>query len=199
MLGPRAFEHKTVADESSPSNNITTACELFISESKKLACFQLRSPLVPGDRLNGFFDDLIKFFKEQNVRHLIILTGSFAHEQHSIGATKFIYLPNEQFKIENKTQLNASNWSEWDSSNSLIHGAGFAMKLFKRIDQSVSSCIFFKYISEGDNRSDAVDIVQQLNVLIKGLLNNDENGQSRLIVPVSWRAMFGNDPTEQLY
>lgn len=199
MLGPRAFEHKTISDTSSPSNNITTACELFMSEAKRVACFQLRSPLVAGIRLNSFFDDLAEFAVKQNIRSFIVLTGSFAHEQHSIGATKFWYSSDEQFKKENKSSLEAGNWGEWDRMNTLIHGGGFAMKLFQRISQSIPSCIFFKYISEGDNRSDAVDILQQLNILINGLLTNDEKGQSRLTVPVSWKAMFGNDPTEHLY
>lgn len=198
VLGPRAFEHKTVTDPSSPANNITTACELFVCESKRIACFQFRSPLVSGDRLNTFFDDLIAFLKEQHVHNFIILTGSFAHEQHSIGASKFVYLPDEQFKNEYQTQLKSTNWNEYDRDTNLIHGGGFAMKLFQRINQTIPSCIFFKYISEGDNRTDAVDMVQQLSVLINGLIG-DAQEKSRLTVPVSWKAMFGNDPTEQLY
>lgn len=172
---------------------------MFISESKRLACFQLRSPLITGVKLNAFFDDVISFLEEQNVQRFVILTGSFAHEQHHIGASKYVYLPNERFKNEIKLDSGTENWIEWDQTKNLIHGGGFAMKFFKRINQTIPSCIFFKYISEGDNRSDAVDIIQQLNVLIKGLFTSDENGQSQLKIPVSWKAMFGNEPTEQIY
>lgn len=200
MLGPRAYEHKVVDDESSPDNNITTACELFISESQRLACFQLRSPLVSDNRINSFFDDLKVFLREQQITKLIIVTGSFSHEQHSIGTPKFMYLANEQFKTLCKTELGSDRWCEWvQNSNNVIHGGGFALKLYKSLAADVPVCVFFKYISEGDNRNDAVDILQELNALQTGLLKSKENENLRLIVPVSWKAMFGNDPIEQLY
>lgn len=199
-MGPRAFDHKTVSDASSPLNNITTACELFISESKRLACFQLRSPLVTGDRLVAFFNDLIAFLNEQQVNQIVILTGMFSHEQHAIGTSKFLYLANEQYQEQHKTQLENSQWVKWSETNNIIYGGGFAMKLYKQISESIPSCIFFKYTAEGDNRSDAVEIVQQVNVLLERVLNSSDNGGSfRLTVPISWQAMFGNDPTEQLY
>lgn len=199
-MGPRAFDHKTVSDASSPLNNITTACELFISESKRLACFQLRSPLVTGDRLVAFFNDLIAFLNEQQVNQIVILTGMFSHEQHAIGTSKFLYLANEQYQEQYKTQLENSQWVKWSETNNIIYGGGFAMKLYKQISESIPSCIFFKYTAEGDNRSDAVEIVQQVNVLLERVLNSSDNGGSfRLTVPISWQAMFGNDPTEQLY
>lgn len=199
-MGPRAFDHKTVSDASSPLNNITTACELFISESKRLACFQLRSPLVTGDRLVAFFNDLIAFLNEQQVNQIVILTGMFSHEQHAIGTSKFLYLANEKYQEQHKTQLENSQWVKWSETNNIIYGGGFAMKLYKQISESIPSCIFFKYTAEGDNRSDAVEIVQQVNVLLERVLNSSDNGGSfRLTVPISWQAMFGNDPTEQLY
>lgn len=200
MLGPRAFDHKTISDPSSPSSNITTACELFVSESKRLACFQLRSPLVAGERLVAFFNDLIAFLKEQQAKRIVILTGMFSHEQHAIGTSKFMYLTNDQYQTQYKAQLENSQWVKWSESNRIIHGGGFAMKLYQQIGESIPCCVFFKYTAEGDNRSDAVEIVQQVNVLLEGVLNSLDNGGSfKLTVPISWQAMFGNDPSEQLY
>lgn len=199
MLGPRAFEHKTVSDATSPSNNITTACELFICESKRLACFQLRSPLATGERLTAFFDELKAFLTEQQVQQLIILTGMFSHEQHSIGTTKFMYLANDQYQEQHKSKLESNDWLKWSENNKSIDGGGFAMKLYKCIGQTIPSCIFFKYTAEGDNRSDAVEVVAQLNLLIDDLLQKAGGDKINLTVPVSWKAMFGNDPTEQIY
>lgn len=200
MLGPRAFDHKTVSDATSPANNITTACELFICESKRLACFQLRSPLVTGDRLIAFFNELKAFLTEQQVHQFIILTGMFSHEQHSIGTTKFMYLANDRYQEQNKSTLEHNDWLKWSENNKAIDGGGFAMKLYTCISQSIPSCIFFKYTAEGDNRSDAVEIVAQLNLLIDGLLQKSDSGDKiNLTIPVSWKAMFGNDPTEQIY
>lgn len=204
MLGPRAFDHKTVIDASSHSSaNITTACELFVSESKRLACFQLRSPLVANcmERLTAFFNDLIIFLQEQQVQQFIILTGMFAHEQHTIGTTKFMYLANERYQKQHNEKLeNNKLWLKWNENNKFIHGGGFALKLFKQIDESLSSCIFFKYTTDGDNRSDAIEIVQQVNLLLGGDILHSSDGEKsfKLTMPVSWKAMFGNDPTEQL-
>lgn len=196
VFGPRAFQHETESSGLQTTlNDITTACELFINESKNLACFQLRSPLVSGQRLNAFFSDLILFLKKQTIREMVIITGCFAHEQHTIGSTKFEYLCNKEFRNQHHEQFKENNWKEWDQQNNVIHGGGFAMKLYKQTNEMIPCCIFFKYISEGDNRSDAIDIVKQLNCLIDGLsLQNNQ-----IVVPVSWNAMFGNDPTEQLY
>lgn len=200
VLGPRAFEHKTDSDVTSPSNNITTACELFICEQKRLACFQLRSPLVTGDRLIAFFDELKSFLTEQQVQQFIILTGMFSHEQHTIGTTKFMYLADDRYFELNKLKLESNDWIKWNEINQTIDGGGFAMKLYKHLSQFIPSCIFFKFTAEGDNRSDAVEIVAQLNLLIDDLLQKPgSSDKCNLTVPVSWKAMFGNDPTEQIY
>lgn len=140
------------------------------------------------------------FLDEQQVKQFIILTGMFSHEQHSIGTTKFLYVADERYQEQQKSTLEHNDWVNWSDSNKTIHGGGFAQKLFKFVSQSVPSCIFFKYIAEGDNRADAVEIVAQLNLLIDGLLQqSDGSDKIKLIIPVSWKAMFGNDPTEQLY
>lgn len=198
VLGPRAFAHKTVSDSTSSSHNITTACELFICESKRLACFQLRSPLVTGDRLNAFFDELKLFLIEQQVQQLIILSGMFSHEQHTIGTTKFMYLADDQFDDRNKTKFDSIDWIKWNENNRTIDGGGFAMKLYQYVSQTIPSCIFIKYIAEGDNRRDAFEIVFQLNALIDGLVQTSDD-ISPIHIPVSWNAMYGNNPTEQIY
>lgn len=154
---------------------------------------------MAGEQLTAFFGELVKFFTEQQVQQFIILTGIFSHEQHAIGTTKFMYLANGKYQEQNKLQLENNQWINWGDNNGLIHGGGFALQLYKRIGEAIPSCIFFKYTAEGDNRSDAVEIIQQLNILLNNVLPSSENGGQKLTVPISWKAMFGNDPTEQLY
>lgn len=198
VLGPRAFQHTTAHNKSTELNEITSACELFTSANDKLACFQLRSPLVNGEPLKTFFADLIEFLQYQQINDLVILTGSFAHEQHSIGQTKFMYLCDEQFRTQYQQQLQHNGWIEWERTNNVIHGGGFALKLYKQINGTLPSCILFKYISEGDNRCDAVDLVKQAGTLMGGLSPLCDQ-DAKIVVPISWKAMFGNDPTEALY
>lgn len=192
IIGPRAFDHGTCKNDE--VNNITTACELFVSESKKLACFQLRSPLVP-DQMQAFFDELLQFLQTQRIGNLVILTSSFAHEQHTIESTKFMYLANDTFKTAFKQHFASTEWNEYNAS--IIHGGGFAMKLWQRVlEKGFSVCLLFKYVSEGDNRADAVQFVEHLDAMqANEMLGNDV----RLKMPISWKALYGNNPTEQLY
>lgn len=152
------------------------------------------------------------------MHQFIILTGMFSHEQHSIGASKFMYLANERFAEQNQSTFERCNdWLKWSDENDtkVIHGGGFALKLYKRIrsasassSSSIPCCIFFKYTAEGDNRNDATEIVTQLNRLIDGMLQVSKDDRSsgshshqkiKLTIPISWKSMFGNDPSEQLY
>lgn len=191
---------------------------MFVCAEKRLACFQLRSPLVTGARLTAFFNELFEFLTDQQVQQFIILTGMFSHEQHSIGASKFMYLTNERFIEQNHATFERCNdWLKWSDENGtkVIHGGGFALKLYKRMNAtslespSIPCCIFFKYTAEGDNRNDATEIVTQLNRLIDGMLQVSKDDRSsgsshshqkiKLTIPISWKSMFGNDPSEQLY
>lgn len=111
-----------------------------------------------------------------------------------------MYLADDRYFEQNKSKLESNDWIKWNENNKTIDGGGFAMKLYSQLSQSIPSCIFFKYTAEGDNRSDAVEIVAQLNLLIDGLLQKPgSNDKCNLTAPVSWKAMFGNDPTEQIY
>lgn len=200
VVGPRAFEHPTNSD--SDKNNITTACELFISPAKKIACFQLRSPLAP-QLLTPFFDKLTDFLLAQQVAELIVLTSSFAHEQHAIEAAKFVHLSSDRFRVRHQKILASTDrWTELEKRDGqIIHGGGFALKLWQHIEQNhqIPVAILFKYVSEGDNRHDAVQVLDRLDHLLDGQILGSGGVAPSVKVPVSWKALFGNDPTEQLY
>lgn len=182
---------------------ITTSCELFISDDiRKLACLQLRAPLAPA-LLKSFFREFSQFLLSQQVAELIILSSSFAHEQRAIEAAKFLYLVSDSFRQRYTSVLaDGDRWTEWIyRDGQLIHGGGFGLKLWQYIEaQKLPVCILFKYVSEGDNRSDAVQLLDRLDQLLSGRILKTNDGEvARLKVPVSWRALYGNDPTEQLY
>lgn len=194
ILGPRAFQHITSDEEA--SNDLTTACELFVSESNKLACFQLRSPLVP-DQMPSFFNELIEFLSQQKISNLLVLTSSYAHEQHNLDATKFMYAANEAFKTQFAIKLENRDWNEFNAANNVVHGGGFGLKLWRQANEkSIPTCLLFKYVAEGDNRSDAIRFVEELNELQSDVWFADG---VRLTMPISWKALFGNEPTEQIY
>lgn len=184
--------------------SITTSCELFVSDEKrKLACLQLRAPLAPA-QLDSFFDELSQFLLAQRVSELIVLTSSFAHEQHAIEAPKFLYLSSAAFRQRYASLLSDNGrWAEWQRQDGqVIHGGGFALKLWQYVEQrQLPVCVLFKYVSEGDNRNDAMQLIDRLDQLLSGriLLAGNDEGLMGVKVPVSWKALYGNEPTEQLY
>lgn len=184
--------------------DVTTACELFISDdTKKLACVQLRAPLAPA-LLDSFFGDLAKFLQTQNVAELIIFTSSFAHEQHIVDAPKILHLSSVSFQQRRSALIeDAERWPSWQHSDgNSIHGGGFALKLWQHFDAlHVPVCLLFKYVNEGDNRTDALEVLDRIDQLLEHrvLATNNSGTAVRVKVPVSWMALYGNDPTSQLY
>lgn len=170
---------------------------MFVAESDKIACFQFRAPLVPA-LMASFFAELIDFLNKQKISELILLSSSYAHEQHSIDASKFVFLANDTFKALHKEKLDTNIWNEWPDQNKTIYGSGYALRLWQKANEcNIPVCILFKYVSEGDNRPEAVQLLEQLDELLLGALTT--NQQRRLVIPISWKALFGNDNTEQLY
>lgn len=145
-----------------------------------------------------FFNELTDILSKQQISQLILLTSSYAHEQHLIEAPKFVYLANDAFKATHTEQLKTCGWIEWTDPNKTIYGGGYALKLWQIANEKqIPSCVLFRYVSEGDNRPEAIQLCEQLDQILSGaLLSKPER---RLVVPISWKALFGNDPTEQLY
>lgn len=106
-----------------------------------------------------------------------------------------MYVCDEQYRGQYQEQIENNGWIEWQRTNNVIHGGGFALKMYQQVSGALPCCILFKYLSEGDNRCDAVDLMKQLSWRIDAPVSDE----TKIVVPVSWKAMFGNEPTEQLY
>lgn len=148
VIGPRAFQHDT--------DTVTTSCELYGSVSKRLAVFQIRSPLA-ASLMQSFFNKLCDTLLSEKVAKLIILTSSHAYEKHSIDASPFEFIANDLYLGENK---NVPTFIAF--SGELIYGGGYANKLFDvATTKQLQTLILFKYVSEGDNTPDAINLCGQ--------------------------------------
>ena len=136
--------------------NICTACELYISEKIKIAVIQLRSSLEP-QFLKSFLLDFSTEIIDLKFNKIIILSSLFAYNMHNVTAPRFLYNAN---KLHLKhPMLN----DEVD-----IAGCGYAIKLYDSIlqqSEEVNLVALLKYCSEGDNRLDAIEMLEQLNEL----------------------------------
>lgn len=111
IIGPKAFQHDT--------SNITTSCELYVAADKKIAAFQLRSPLVAAT-MNEFFNELMDFLKSQKITKLILLSSSYAYEQHFIGANPFAVIVDDAFRGLESDVIQRMRWNEFQGD--VIHG-----------------------------------------------------------------------------
>lgn len=185
IIGPPAYGHEF---------GITTASDLYASEEKKLVILQIRSPLV-SSLMGALFDKLTDFILREKFQSLIILTGSFAHERHVIESSLFEYQANNCYvdKFGDKLKGLSRNESE------VLHGSGYATKLQRVAGlKNIPALTIFKYVSEGDNIPDAVDLLAFLDKILTIVPKHDD-GYANLIHPISWKHLYGNAPPKTIY
>ncbi|XP_062561070.1 proteasome assembly chaperone 2 [Armigeres subalbatus] len=190
IVGPPAYDHD--------KDQTTTTAELYVSEKHKLLVLQIRAPLV-GALQSEFLDKLTDFIRDRQLVEVIILSSSFAHENHQVGSRPYKYLANERFQSVYSETLKELQWTPLDGN--VIHGGGFAGKLLSACTgKEVAGFILFMYVSEGDNTADAVQLVSLVDHLKKPLLPREEDGEKiKLAIPSSWKYLFGNAAPVNVY
>lgn len=182
LVGKSAFEH--IKDP------VTTAAELYIEESKKLVVLQIRTPLTPP-LMGDFFDKLVEFVRAEQVKDVILLTSCYGYEKHSVQGNDFAYKANKKRDLSGVQGLD-------ECSMGKILGGGFALKMFEVFTVAdIDTLLLYKYVSEGDNIPDAVQLLLKLNEIRKVLDTTKE--KPGLTLPVSWKYLFGNRPPTEIY
>lgn len=179
------------------SSSLSVCCELYECADRKLVILLLRAPLVYkyGQQ---FLTEVVEKFKADNIKDIVILTSSFAHEKKHIMTSPFRYVANDLCPHMNK--LKTLDWVEHESKEDgvKILGGGFASILYQIIkEKSVPCLVLYKFASEGDNIPDAYEMVQHLNTVVP--LFDEPDFYSQLIHPVSWNLMFGGPPPRNIY
>lgn len=183
--GPNPFDNSAVEN--------CVACELYLSETYKVVVMQLRSSIEPK-MVNLFLNDLKSYIVEQNFKQVIILTSSFSYEMKNLNCGFYRYLTNTELSnvfAENGVQP----VEESEDGRIVIHGSGFAVKLYELLKECTKATVIVKYTSEGDNRPDAMSM---LHVLQKCLaLKTDVLKQ--ISFPLSWELVYGSPPPLGIY
>ncbi|CAG9568028.1 unnamed protein product [Danaus chrysippus] len=180
------------------SNNLSSACEVYKSESKKLVVVQIRSPLI-YKYARSFLTNIVDTFKSKGIKDVIILTSSFAHEKKLVLSSSFRYVATENSPYRDKiTELKLT---EHESVNDeiKIFGGGFACLLHKICQEKSLPClILYKYCSEGDNLPDAYEMIGYLTK-VHDIFPKDKDLFAQLKEPVSWKLLFGRPPPADIY
>lgn len=186
VIGPPAFAH---------DQEMTSSCELFVSEQNKVAAMQLRAP-VAAKLLQSFLEKLLEFLSGSQPQRVVILGSCFSHERHDVEMKrKFEYVGNQQFcetfskELEEVVQ-HQDNKLPWQ---------GFASKLYQTIEEKLNIPIgvLFAFVSEGDNVPDAKDLTLFMNRVLK--IFPSSVSPSTLTIPMSWKLLFGNDGPRELF
>lgn len=179
------------------SENLTTSCEIYKSDTKKICILQIRSPLI-YKYAKQFLEEVIETFNEKKIKDVIILTSSYAHEKKHILTSSFRYVVSEGNSYMEKMKIEDIEKYENDGDLKIL-GGGFASLLYKIcLEKSLSCLILFKYCSEGDNIPDAYDMVSKL-IKVLPLFSENKDLFSQLIQPVSWTLLFGRPPPQDIY
>lgn len=106
------------------------------------------------------------------------------------------FMQNEKFKKENTHPLE-QDWKLREDEN--IFGKGFSLRLFKKVTENNISCVnFIIYVNEGDNTIDSEIFLRHINNFLK-ILPVSDDGKLKLEFPCSWKYLFGNESTVDVY
>ncbi|XP_044754374.1 proteasome assembly chaperone 2 [Coccinella septempunctata] len=170
------------------SEDISTACELFVNESLKIATLQHRTSFH-YKMLAVFLQDLKADIMKHKITRVIVLASGFDHELHKIDKGKLFYIDS----TGNDTileQIGVKAQPAVDDKYSLP-GGGFCIQTYEFL-KSVAHCtILIRYVSEGVNTSDAISMI---SILSKYLPTLDELNPDNIKVPHSWGCIFGSPP-----
>lgn len=118
------------------------------------------------------------------------------------------YIASASILTDNKQVFDDLKWLQYESKHvscskdkQIIHipGGGFAINLFDFLTNNNIPCIIlFKFCSEGDNIPDAVNLMNYLNQWMN-LLQINSIGSLAIKYPPSWKYLFGNVPSSEIY
>ncbi|XP_014600801.1 PREDICTED: proteasome assembly chaperone 2 [Polistes canadensis] len=190
------------------SEHLSTAIDLYAGLDNKILVIQIRSPFIKS--LNNFYHSLLQFITANKISKIVILTSSYAYEKTDtqINVTELRYIASASILTNNKQIFDDSKWLQYESKytscpndQQIVHipGGGFATNLFHYLSNNNVPCIIlFKFCSEGDNIPDALNLLNYLNQWMK-LLKMNSSGSLDVKYPPSWKYLFGNVPSSEIY
>lgn len=189
------------------SDHLCTAVDIYAGVKSQIVVIQIRSPFLKT--INSFYHNLLQFVTENKISKVVILTSSYAYEKTGtqLNTTEFRYIPSVNILTDNNQIFKDLQWLQYQSvcpsSNNeeitSIPGGGFALDLFNFLSNNNISCIIlFKFCYEGDNIPDALGLIDYLNQWMK-LLQNNSDGSLIIKYPSSWKYLFGNVLSSEIY
>uniref|UniRef100_A0A6M2DFX7 Proteasome assembly chaperone 2 n=1 Tax=Xenopsylla cheopis TaxID=163159 RepID=A0A6M2DFX7_XENCH len=210
ITGVNPFGHNYQAERYSPKNYLTllnTALEIFHDPIKKIAVLQMRSPITKVLKTE-FISDLVFFIRRQSFSKIFILSSCYSYKLAYLcdgvynRTTAMRYTGNQKVIRLTKAFQESPNWQPYnanDDDSSLINSIpGCAKALYEKcLEKKLPVVLIFKYCTDGDNKDEALVTLQIVNELIN-VLNVKSDGPE-ILIPKSWKCLYGNVHPDNIY
>jgi len=179
---------------------LTMNSEVFFSKDLKIVLLQFRSPLIKKLE-ESFCSNLLTWVKSCEISRVIMLTSCHSYERRDIqiNSSPLRFLLSSPSSDDLRSKLEDDlKWkklekrTEENEDEIFLPGAGFAKSLYmESLKTSTEMLVLMIFCSEGDNTSEAIFIINQLN----NLLNmKDKTEVLKWSVPSSWTGFYGSNP-----
>ncbi|XP_058059948.1 proteasome assembly chaperone 2 [Anopheles bellator] len=194
IVAAAAFDHE-------PTGSVTTAAELYVSESKRFLVLQLRAPLVGSSLQRTFLEQCADFVRDRHFAQVYLLCSCFSHEKSNIRTAPFSYVSNEAYdRTANASRLTTDERWTKHAPGGAIHGGGFGAKLLELLtNRGVAAVLLFMYVSEGDNTTEGLMLARMLNAVSGDTLLPAGQDEANFRWPKSWQHLFGSSHPRSLY
>jgi proteasome assembly chaperone 2 len=189
------------------SSVLTTAMQLYVQDTCKLAVFQIRSGLLPGLG-SQFLNDLLGWCTDQGVSRVVCLASSHAHERSDAqlsgsplrylatpSLTEICPVPQTFTRLETKQQFPGLHKEE-EPEAVFIPGGGLAKRFITGCEErGFQGLVLLKFCSEGDNTQDAIQVADYLDQY----LSWRPSSETHYRVPPSWKHLFGPPAPQEMF
>lgn len=166
------------------SDEICTACELFVNENLKIAALQIRTSFQ-YKMLSVFLEDLKADIIKHKINRIVLVSSAFDYELHKIDRGKYFYIDNTGSGLK----LEQIGFKLHDKH--IVPGGGYCTQVYEAFKEIAHCTVLIKYVSEGNNTNDAVSMMMILSQYISNLKELNIND---IKVPHSWGSVFGSPP-----
>uniref|UniRef100_A0A2L2YFP1 Proteasome assembly chaperone 2 n=1 Tax=Parasteatoda tepidariorum TaxID=114398 RepID=A0A2L2YFP1_PARTP len=182
------------------SDKLSTSCQMYECKEKRLVIIQHRAPLV-NSRVKEYLDFLTKFIKDHKIKRTIMLSSSFsqyfAFEQLENVPLHYLCSSN----VEDESRFGKLSWKKFNLALPhvpAVPGGGIS-KLFLDMceEQNIPVVVLIMVCSEGDNYSEAYQMVSNLNKWLQ--IKEGDSEKIRWVQPFSWSYPYANDAPAVMY
>ncbi|XP_037662243.1 proteasome assembly chaperone 2 [Choloepus didactylus] len=190
------------------SAELSTNAEVYLLPSQKLVALQLRSIFIKY-KSRPFCEKLLSWVRSADCARVVVLSSSHSYHRNDLQlrSTPFRYLLTPSMHQSDQDKIKSLNWEEMEKSQCIpqigdsqfcirIPGGGITKLLYdESCSKEIQMAVLLKFVSEGDNIPDALELVEYLNQWLQIIKPHSDDPTASALpwkIPSSWRLLFGS-------